>query len=212
MLPAPKPGFRAGRIMILESFVSFNANYLKFKKLIKKFSDADRKRVIDAFEYAKDWHEGQVRDENVPYIIHPVRVANILMEEINFYDPDVIIAALLHDVVEDTPVRIRDIGNKFGREVRRLVAGMTRVKARETKYTKYVKTIKADYRIRIIKCADVLDNVRSWPLSPKTYKFPRWFKEVREMYLTMAENTDRYIYNELTRLINSKKYQELLIE
>ena len=198
--------------MILKQFVSLNANYQKFKKLVKRFSKEDRKQVLEAFDFAKKMHEGQDRDEGIPYIIHPVRVANILMEERDYYDPDVICAALLHDVVEDSPAKVKDIGKRFGPEVKQLVAGMTRVKARETKYIKYKKTMTSDYRTRMIKCADVLDNIRSWPLSTKTYKFPRWFKEAREMYLTLAENTDQYFYDEIKKLINSKKYKELLLK
>ena len=72
--------------------------------------------------------------------------------------------------------------------------------------------MKADYRIRMIKCADVLDNIRSYPLSTLTYKFPRWFKEVREMYLVLAKNTDEYFHDEMEKLINSKKYKELLLK
>jgi len=197
---------------MLKQFISFNANYQEFKKLVKRFSVADRKRVLAGFDFAKKWHQGQKRDEGVPYIIHPVRVANILMKERDYYDPDVIIAALLHDVVEDSPVKSAEIGKKFGPEVKRLVSGMTRIKTRETKYTKFKKTMHAPYGLRMIKCADVLDNVRSWPLTSKTYKFPRWFKEVREMYLTLAENTDRYFYDEIHKLINSKKYNELLLK
>ncbi|NIP32590.1 HD domain-containing protein [Candidatus Saccharibacteria bacterium] len=197
---------------MLKQFISFNANYKEFKKLIKRYSAEDRERVLGAFEFAKKYHASQKRDEGVPYIIHPVRVANILMKERDYYDPDVIIGALLHDVVEDSPVKVGQIGRKFGSEVKRLVIGMTRVKTRENKYIKFKKTMKADYRIRMIKCADVLDNVRSWPLSTKTYKFPRWFKEVREMYLTLAKNTDEYIYKEMDKLINSKKYKELLLK
>jgi guanosine-3',5'-bis(diphosphate) 3'-pyrophosphohydrolase len=198
--------------MILQQFINLNANYRKFRKLIKKFSEQDEKRVLQAFEYAKEQHHGQMRDENIPYIIHPVRVANILMEEINYYDPDVIIAALLHDVVEDTPVKIKEVGKKFGKEVKRLVAGLTRIKSRETKYSKFKKTAKSDYRTRVIKCADVLDNIRSWPLSTKKYKYTRWFREARELYLPLAENTDKHLYNEMKKLINSKKYKDLLVK
>jgi (p)ppGpp synthase/HD superfamily hydrolase len=95
--------------------------------------------------------------------------------------------------------------------VKQLVSGMTRVKSRETKHIKFKKTMNSDFRTRLIKCADVLDNVRSWPLSTKTFKFPRWFKEVREMYLVLAEHTDKYFYDEMKKLINSKKYKELLL-
>lgn len=197
---------------MLKQFISFNANYKEFKKLIKRFSDKDRKRVIDAFDFAKKHHGKQQRDEGVPYIIHPIRVANVLMKERNYYDPDVIIAALLHDVVEDSAVKVGQIGKKFGPQVRRLVSGMTRIKTRESKYIKFKKTMKSDYQTRIIKCADVLDNVRSWPLSTLTYKFPRWFKEVREMYLVLAKHTDEYIYDEIEKLVNSKKYKELLLK
>jgi len=197
---------------MLSKFISLNTNITKFKKLIKRFGEGDQQKVLEAFEYAKKHHGDQVRDEGIPYIIHPVRVANILMEERDYYDPEVVMAALLHDVVEDTDVKIRHIEKKFGPEVKRLVAGLTRIKTRETKDIRFKKTMKSDYRVRMIKCADVLDNVRSWPLSTKTYKFPRWFKEVREMYLILAENTDKYFYDEIKKLINSKEYKQLLVE
>jgi RelA/SpoT family (p)ppGpp synthetase len=81
--------------------------------------------IARALELAVDAHEGQFRKSGEPYIIHPVLVAAITASISN--DPVMVVAALLHDVVEDTPYTIEEIGEQFGQDVEHIVAGLTKI-------------------------------------------------------------------------------------
>ena len=79
-----------------------------------------------ALDYATKMHDGQKRESGEPYIIHPIAVANILIDL--GLDYSAVSAALLHDCVEDTPATPDDIKNLFGAEIAELVAGVTKLK------------------------------------------------------------------------------------
>ncbi|MCL2755179.1 MAG: RelA/SpoT family protein [Oscillospiraceae bacterium] len=85
----------------------------------------DLDKIRDAFELACDLHEGQTRKSGEPYIMHPIAVAEILLEYL--MDTDTIVAALLHDAVEDTAVTLDELREQFGSDVARLVDGVTKV-------------------------------------------------------------------------------------
>lgn len=122
------------------------------------------KRVFDAIEFAAQAHARQCRKgTNIPYIIHPLGVAKTLIEcgcsEV------VIIAGLLHDTVEDTPVTIEEIEQRFGRKVARLVTGASEPDKSDTwenrkRHTiNYLETAPMD--VVLIAVADKLDNIRA---------------------------------------------------
>lgn len=93
----------------------------------RKQSDrkSDSKLIQRAYEYAKGHHGDQCRKSGEPYIIHPVQVAYILANlEL---DDSTVCAALLHDVVEDTPVTHEDLIHDFGEEIAEMVAGVTKL-------------------------------------------------------------------------------------
>ena len=94
---------------------------------IKKYApNADVTPVIKAYELAKSAHAGVFRKSGEPYIIHPLEVAYILAElEL---DDSTICAALLHDVVEDTPITHEDIAKEFGDEIAEMVEGVTKLR------------------------------------------------------------------------------------
>lgn len=95
-----------------------------------------RERVLSALEVANVAHSGQLRKSGEPFIIHPVAVAAILAEM--RMDRDCIIAGLLHDTVEDTPVTLEDLETLFGTDVRRIVEG-------ETKLSKLAKKVRSGH-------------------------------------------------------------------
>ena len=157
---------------------------------------------MEAHRFASEYHSGQVRDEGGPYVIHGLRVACLLIEELNVRNPDVICAAILHDTVEDTTLGLRKIIDKFGDKVGKIVKNLTRKKKGETeenkyqrKYQKFLETMKMDRTTRTIKACDWLDNMMSWPQIPKTHptrkKFKRWFREAEEMYIPLARTVDQ---------------------
>jgi len=95
------------------------------KSLPETYSEADRERIIKAYEFAEKAHSGQKRISGEPYITHCVAVASILSEM--HVPPAVIIAGLLHDTVEDTSVTLVELQKEFGNEVAKLVDGVTKL-------------------------------------------------------------------------------------
>lgn len=152
--------------------------------------DYEHERVWRALHLARWAHQGQRRDEGDPYIIHPIRAANTLLYELERRDPDMLTGMLLHDVVEDASVPLREIEREFGYTPAYYVDELTRRKQAESKYDKVQRTMVGDPRIRILKASDALDNMRSLPL--RSDRGPRWERNVREaadVYLPLAEST-----------------------
>ncbi|MGH2711274.1 MAG: RelA/SpoT family protein [Actinomycetota bacterium] len=134
---------------------------------------ADVREVERAYEFAADSHRGQTRKSGEPFILHPLEVAYILADL--GMDTSTLVAALLHDVVEDTDLSLEVIEREFGAEVARLVDGVTkldkiRYRSREQEQAenvrKMVVAMARDIRVLIVKLADRLHNMRTLePLS-----------------------------------------------
>lgn len=127
----------------------------------------DLDRIKDAFEFAREAHEGQKRKSGAPYIIHPLAVARIVAEELQL-GPDSVIAAFLHDVVEDTPHTIEEVKARCGADVAYLVRVVTKQKKKHYETSKQVDNFKQmldslhyDIRAILIKLADRLHNMRT---------------------------------------------------
>ena len=98
----------------------------KSKALLKRIPvKKNRKQVENALEYSIKMHEGQVRKSGLPFVSHCIDVANILIDW--NMDHTTVVSALLHDVVEDTEVKLSDIEEEFGSDVASLVDGVTKV-------------------------------------------------------------------------------------
>ncbi len=129
---------------------------------------AERKEIRRAFEYALQAHEGARRKSGEPYILHPISVARIAAKEMHL-DATSVIAALLHDVVEDTFLEISDIQREFGSEVAVIIDGLTKISgvfdhkssAQAENFRKMLLTLSADVRVILIKLADRLHNMRT---------------------------------------------------
>lgn len=124
--------------------------------------------IEKAYRFAKEAHGTQTRYTGEPYITHPMAVAQILAEM--RMDPQTIIAAILHDVVEDTPVKQAEIIEKFGKEVGDLVDGVTKLtqihfenyaQAQAENFRKMVMAMASDIRVILVKLADRLHNMRT---------------------------------------------------
>lgn len=184
---------------------------------IKSFSERDKDEILKAYKLARVSHQKQKRDEGTPYIIHPLQMASNLIEELGVKDYEVICASLLHDVVEDTSLKLSEIKENFGPRVEKLIRNLTRDKKGETnnnkydnKYKYFLKVMKMDKEAKQIKACDYLDNVRSWPFIPKnhpsTKKFERWFREAETMYLPLARSVNFDLTDKLNKaLINAKR-------
>ena len=140
-----------------------------FQKLKKNFSDAEFQELKAAYDFSAAAHEGQKRQTGEPYFIHPCAVVNVLVD-LGFDDVSTLVAAFLHDVLEDTPVTSDELEQKFGKEVLELVEGVTKldkikfVSAEDEQAENLRKMFFAmakDYRVIIIKLADRLHNMRT---------------------------------------------------
>lgn len=128
----------------------------------------DESMVVRAFKLCYLSHEGITRASGEPYYYHPLAVARIVASEINIDDVSVV-AALLHDTVEDTDVTLEDIENQFGDTVAHLIDGVTKIsgvfKSRDTKqaetFMKLLLSMAEDLRVVLIKFADRLHNMRT---------------------------------------------------
>lgn len=156
----------------------------KFDTLIEDYLNSNhRKRtaiITKAFNFAYSAHKGLRRRSGEPYILHPLAVADIVLNEIGLGSTS-ICAALLHDVVEDTEYTIEDISNHFGPKIAQIVDGLTKIsggvfgeKASEQaeNFRKLLLTMSEDIRVILIKIADRLHNMRTLGSMPpaKQYK------------------------------------------
>jgi GTP pyrophosphokinase len=167
-------------------------------------SEADQQAFVRAYRYSAAAHEGQFRKGGAPYITHPLAVAEILASW--HLDAQTLIAALLHDVVEDTGVRTEDIAREFGKPVAQLVDGVTKLdkihfedkaQAQAENFRKMLLAMARDVRVILIKLADRLHNMRTLEaMQPE--KVSRIAQETLEIYAPIAN-----------RLGLNKVYQEL---
>ena len=112
----------------LKNIPDYDDNFtidMLIQKILTDDRQYDLSKIISAFEFADKAHKGQKRSSGQDYIIHPLAVAYILLEL--GMDTDTICAALLHDVVEDTPATLSDLKKRFGQDVAMLVDGVTKL-------------------------------------------------------------------------------------
>lgn len=182
-------------------------NFL-IRSVKEHFSSKDCQHILKALEVAQQAHSNQLRDNGDPYIVHPMRVAMMLL----FFEPglpvNVFIAALLHDTLEDTSLKASDISDNFGNHVLLLVSSVTRKHGTESlqekqqaKFDMWKKIMQAGHETRAIKTFDALDNMICWKTIPPTHsaraKIPRWLREAQTMSLPLARITNSKAYDML---------------
>ncbi|MCK8783569.1 bifunctional (p)ppGpp synthetase/guanosine-3',5'-bis(diphosphate) 3'-pyrophosphohydrolase [Roseomonas sp. NAR14] len=155
---------------------------------------ADTEAIERAAALADEAHGAQSRDNGDPYITHPLAVAELLAGY--RLDAGTIVTALLHDTVEDTGLRLADIEKGFGREVARLVDGVTKltrleVQSERTKqaenFRKLVLAMSEDIRVLLVKLADRLHNMRTLHYIGKPERRQRIARETMDIYAPLAE-------------------------
>ena len=155
---------------------------IKQKLIEQNRDDEDIKKIEDAYNFAKRLHEGQYRISEEPYIIHPVEVAKILVDL--KVDTNTLIAAFLHDILEDTATEPIEIEQRFGKDVLNLVQGVTKLgklqfKSKEERQAENFRRLfiamASDIRIIFLKLADRLHNMRTlnFMAANKQQKFAR---------------------------------------
>ena len=182
------------------------------KSLRKDTSKESRQRIKEAFEFANEAHKGVRRRSGEPYIMHPLAVAKIATSEIGLGTTSVI-AALLHDVVEDTDYTVEDISNLFGPKVASIVDGLTKISGvmgsdtsqQAESFRKMILTLADDVRVILIKIADRLHNMRTLASMPE-HKQVKIASETLYIYAPLAHRMGLHaIKTELDDL--SMKYE-----
>ena len=149
-------------------YEEYNDNFDSFISEVKSNPSYDSDRIEKAYQLAREAHKDQRRRSGEPYIMHPVAVAKILFDI--GMDNECIIAALLHDVVEDTEYNLDYIRKEFGDDVALLVDGVTKLtqiplSTREEVQAENIRkmfiAMNQDVRVIIIKLADRLHNMRT---------------------------------------------------
>ena len=162
------------------------------EKLEKKSPKCKLNLILRAYEYSKKAHEGQKRHSGDPYITHPVSVAGILADL--DMDQESVITGLLHDVVEDTSVTLKDIEKEFGPRVSFLLDGLTKISLMRIRNTyhkqsenirKMIVAMGKDVRVILIKLADRLHNLRTLQYMTEN-KQKSIARETLEVYTPLA--------------------------
>lgn len=178
------------------------------KNQISEYLPSDQiDRVEHAFKVAKDAHSSQKRSSGEPYITHPVAVASLLADM--RLDHETLMAALLHDVIEDTEIKEEELAEMFGSTVASLVEGVSKLdklqfnskeEAQAENYRKMIMAMTQDIRVILIKLADRTHNMRTIQhLRPD--KRRRIARETLEIYAPLAHRLGIHdVKNELERL------------
>jgi GTP pyrophosphokinase len=186
--------------------------------LKENHASVNEAEVSRAFEVARDAHAGQLRKSGEPYITHPVAVAEILAHL--GLNPATIIAALLHDTVEDTQYSSTQLRQDFGDEIANLVDGVTKLDklsygptAEAETVRKMVIAMSRDIRVLVIKLADRLHNARTWKYVSEESAL-RKARETLDIYAPLAHrlgmNAMKWELEDLSfEVLEPKKFEEI---
>jgi len=182
------------------------------KEVSNKFDEERLARIEKAFRFANAAHDGIRRKSGEPFIIHPIAVAKIVAKELGLGATS-IVAAILHDVVEDTEYRLSDIENMFGDKVARIVDGLTKLSGDlDMKHAltlkKMLMTLSDDVRVILIKIADRLHNMQTLDSMPPNKKL-KIASETLFLYVPLAHRLGLYnVKTELEELSFKYKHPE----
>ena len=182
-------------------------------------TEEDRNLIIRAFNFASDAHRSMRRKSGEPYILHPISVAKIVNQEIGLGVKSVV-AALLHDVVEDTDYTLDDIEVHFGRKITTIIDGLTKISGvfdnnsslQAENFRKMLLTLSEDVRVILIKLADRLHNMRTLDSLPR-HKQIKISGETIYLFAPLAHRLGLYaIKTELEDLSLKYRYPKIYNE
>jgi len=191
-----------------------------FQKKLRQREDLNYERVMEACWFAKKAHRGQKRKTGEDYICHPLWIAEKLCEY--NADEDTVIAALLHDTVEDTPVTFKEVRERFGIPVYRMVHGMTKLskiryrgRIEERKVDSFFRMILSstrDLRVIFVKMIDRLHNLRTIDSLPR-HKQIRIAQETADVFIPLANLLGAWkimslLEEECLRVLSPDDYRE----
>ena len=184
------------------------------KALPKSFRVRDWLKVKAAYRLAYEAHEDQTRKSGLPYIMHPLEVALIVVTEMRQKDVAIICAALLHDVVEDTPHTLEEIRVLFGDDVAFLVGAVTKPNKQQVDNFQHIlSSVKGDVRVLILKLSDRLHNMRTlesmkpqkqWKIASETQVFFAPLAGSLGLYKVKAELENRAFH-----FLNPQEYDRI---
>ncbi len=204
----------------------------RYRRLLRKakpvLNDGDAKLIKRAFTISLEAHKDMRRKSGEPFIFHPLTVAEICVEEIGLGTTS-IIAALMHDVVEDTDIELVDIERTFGKKITRIIDGLTKIRGvfeygtsqQAENFRKMLFTLSDDVRVILIKLADRLHNMRTLESMPRNKQL-KVANETIYLYAPLAHRlglnamkteledlylrfTDKDIYNSIARNIDATR-------
>ena len=188
-----------------QDFEVIERDYADLKEAAKKrcSDQSELEMVQKAFEFANEAHKGVRRRSGEPYILHPIAVAKIVVSNIGLGYKS-IIAALLHDVVEDTDYTVDDLRNLFGDKVATIVEGLTKIKTvldnedkaekksmQAENFKRILLTLNDDVRVVLIKLADRLHNCRTIEFMPD-HKRDKILSETMFIFIPLAHRLGLY--------------------
>jgi len=206
-----QPVFDKNPIFILDKIISKAQKYLPAEQI---------PLISKAYYFAHKAHLPDKRLSWEPYIIHPLRTTEFLME----IKPDIVSiqAALLHDVVEDTPITLQEIHNHFDEEVAFLCDGLEKVSKIKYRWEeRQIETLKKtfiamakDLRVIFIKLADRIHNIQTLHYHPKIEKRKKIATETMEIYVSIAKKLWLYHYqlyleNGSFKILHEKEFSEI---
>ena len=174
----------------------------RYRKLLRRakpfLKDDDAKMIKKAFNTSLEAHKEMRRKSGEPYIYHPLAVAQICVEEIGLGTTS-IIAALLHDVVEDTEIELDEIDADFGPKVAKIIDGLTKISGvfdhgssqQAENFRKMLLTLSEDVRVILVKLADRLHNMRTLESMPR-HKQLKIISETIYIYAPLAHRLGLY--------------------
>jgi len=174
--------------------------YRRLLRLCSSFTSSwERQEIRRAFEFALKTHQNTRRKSGELYIFHPIAVAEIVVKELYVHDYKSVIAALLHDVVEDTLTTISDIREHFGPEIAHIVEGLTKISGifepgssqQLENFKRLLLTISTDIRVVLIKLADRLHNMRTLDAMKEQTRY-KIASETNQLYVPLANRLGFY--------------------
>lgn len=168
----------------------------RYRRLLRKakpiLKEGDAKLIKRAFTISMEAHKDMRRKSGEPYIFHPLSVAEICVEEIGLGTTS-IVAALLHDVVEDTDIQLKELERIFGKKIAKIIDGLTKIRgvfeygtsAQAENFRKMLFTLSEDVRVILIKLADRLHNMRTLDSMPRNKQL-RISSETIYLYAPLA--------------------------
>lgn len=204
----------------------------RYRRLLRKakpiLRDGDAKLIKKAFTISVEAHKDMRRKSGEPFIFHPLAVAEICVEEIGLGTTS-IIAALMHDVVEDTDIELADIERMFGKKIAKIIDGLTKIRGvfeygtsqQAENFRKMLFTLSEDVRVILIKLADRLHNMRTLDSMPRNKQL-KVANETIYLYAPLAHRlglnaikteledlylrfTDRAVYDSIVRKIDATR-------